>query len=870
MKEIVTQNSFPASEQPRVLLEEEEATDLREYWFVVYRHRRAALAFLLLTIFLAAIAIRWEGALYTAKTTLYVPSQNRGVLDNPEPIAAGTNPYETQRKLLTSRSLIAKVIKTLTPEQAQYFSQRPVSILSWGTAQLKQGLRSVVGWAEETPLVQGILQALGVAPKETPQAPQFEFGVHPAWIDRYVELLKVTASPESQLIDVEVSSSSAALAKEVANSHVATFIKNTLVTRFELTSETREFLEKKLAELKLNVEYSERALNSFQKNHQIVSIDKGSSLLLDQLKKLNIDLTEARSKRIELESLHRLVQKRDNQLLSQVIDNPTIQALRKQITALEVQDAHLGTKFKPTYRGRMAVQQELDEAKGRLDQEINRVVSTIEKDYGAARAKEQALTGETDQARRVALDLQEKAVDYAVLEREVVSNRALYEAVFKKTKEAALTGEDPIPNLRVVDRAEIPLVPGMPTWVRSLLLGVAVGLFGGIGLAFLLHLLDNTLKTPEEVVRFLRLPLLGFVPDVGKLVAANSYGLGYAKTLPPPPVASLALQKKDGNDQLMISHHPLSLMGEMYRSICTAILFSKAEKPPRSILITSSQPNEGKTVSAINISSMLAQSGGRVLLIDADLHGGRCHKLLGVGNGNGLSNVLAGTEDSTRLIKKTKINNLHLLSRGTLPPNPAALLGSDKMRQTLDGLAAGFRFIVLDSPPLLPVSDTVHLSTMVDGVILVTRGTDVPRDLVRRARDRLEYVEAKILGVVLNGIDIMSAEYAQYRQVYRRYYANYVEEPRSSMQTILTKHDPNTASAEFLDYIIARLTEVIGPIAPVIVYEEINALGESADAFPQSRIEELIEAVTGEIPDGRLKVSFRERFSDWVRSNELS
>ena len=211
---------------------------------------------------------------------------------------------------------------------------------------------------------QAILEALGVAPKETPQPVQFEFGVHPALIDRYVEGLKVTALPESQLIDVEFSSSRCRLwPRTWLTAMLLRFIKNTLVTRFELTAETREFLEKKLAELKLNVEYSERALNSFQKNHQIVSIDKGSSLLLDQLKKLNSDLTEAQSKRIELESLHRLVQKRDNQLLSQVIDNPTIQGLRKQITALEVQDAHLGTKFKPTYRGRMAIQQELDEAK---------------------------------------------------------------------------------------------------------------------------------------------------------------------------------------------------------------------------------------------------------------------------------------------------------------------------------------------------------------------------------------------------------------------------------------------------------------------------------------------------------------------------
>jgi Mrp family chromosome partitioning ATPase len=247
--------------------------------------------------------------------------------------------------------------------------------------------------------------------------------------------------------------------------------------------------------------------------------------------------------------------------------------------------------------------------------------------------------------------------------------------------------------------------------------------------------------------------------------------------------------------------------------------------------------------------------------------------LLGLENGNGLSNILAGAEDFTAPIKKTKVKNLSLLSRGTLPPDPAALLGSDKMRRTLEGLAVDFHFIVLDSAPLLPVSDTVLLSTMVDGVILVAKGHEVPGDIVRRARDRLNFVDAKILGVVLNGVDITGAEYAQYRHVYRSHYTNYAEkfgDDPTGGPSMSTRADEKLTPPELLDSIIARLTEFIGPIASVIVSQKINALGATAEAFPQRRIEDLIEAVAQEILDTKSKISFRQQCSDWVRGANLS
>ena len=369
MKEITPfSNSSPATESRTILLEEENATDLRDYWFVIYRHRRVVLIFFLLTLFLTLISIPQGSPLYTATATLYMQSQTRGMFDASE-LNPGPNYQETQRQLLRSRSLVAQVITDLGLEQNPNFTQVPVSTLSWVTNELRQALGSTVKWVANS-LVTWIQEDTEKGAEEQPKPREFELGVHPGKINRYLDALRITPAPDTYLVQVQFQSADPALSKTVVNQHVATFISRNLATRFELTAETRQFLENKLVELKGNVENSEKALNQFQRTHEIVSLDKGGGLLLDQLRKLNTDLTEARSRRIEIESLHHVVQKGDSRLLSQIIDNPTIQALRKQINDLETQLARLSTKFKPTYRGVIALQQEIDEAKGRLDHEL--------------------------------------------------------------------------------------------------------------------------------------------------------------------------------------------------------------------------------------------------------------------------------------------------------------------------------------------------------------------------------------------------------------------------------------------------------------------------------------------------------------------
>jgi polysaccharide biosynthesis transport protein len=605
---------------------------------------------------------------------------------------------------------------------------------------------------------------------KTPET--FELGVHPELIKSYLQRLKVTPAKESQLVRVGFTSLDPSFSKEVANAHATTFIRTSLLTRFELTAGARQFLEERLTELKEKLARSEEMLNRFRKAHAIVPVDKGEDLVAERLKALNDTLTQARAKRIELESLYRVVQQRDYRYLSQIIDNPIIQRMKDQISTLEREHSRLATTYRPTHPAVSALQTQIEEARGQLDQELRRLVRTIASDYNAAKTREEALREAMEKERKAALDLQEKAIEGAILEREVQSNRMLYETVLRRAGETDLTGEVPFSNMRLIDAAEIPLKPDTANWPRTLLLSCVVGLLGGLGLAFLRHYLDNTVKTPEQVARLLRLPTLGMVPNIGGS-DWRALGLGYRKAITLPQVSESQGRERQG---LVVAHHPLSFSSEAYQTICTALRFSRPEQPPRTILITSAQPREGKTVTAINIAVNFARSGAQVLLIDADLRKGNCHQLLDMPNTSGLTNILTGNLNGSEPIKPTAIANLFLLSRGENSPNPAALLSSERTCQLLESLMTKFAFIIIDSAPLLPITETLHLATKVDGVALVIKGQQASFNIVQQAYNRLEYVKSDILGVILNNIDIQSPEYRAYKSSYISYYNSYITE----------------------------------------------------------------------------------------------
>jgi succinoglycan biosynthesis transport protein ExoP len=771
----MTSVSLPPAHNQDFLVEPQEAVSLRDYWTVISKYRRTIVAFAFLGVTIASIFLFSTPPTYTATATLFIENKQSNILGATQSFLYGgidvEHFYKTQQSLLESRSLVARVIQTLgfdNNSQFQVFTKEPPS---WLQRYWQQAGRAVRGWIHDTGLLQWLQGWFTLAGTEkTPET--FELGVHPELIKTYLQRLKITTAKESQLVRVGFTSLDPSFSKEVANTHATTFIRTSLLTRFELTAGARQFLEERLAELKEKLAHSEEMLNRFRKAHAIVALDKGEDLVAERLKGLNNTLTQARARRIELESLHRVVQQRDYRHLSQLIDNPAIQRMKERISTLELEHSRLATTYRPTHPSVSALQTQIGEARGHLDQELRRLVRTIASDFNAAKTREEALGEAMEKERQAALDLREKAIEGAILEREVESNRMLYETVLRRAKETDLTGEVPFSNMRLIDAAELPLKPDTANRPRILLLSCVVGLLGGIGLAFLRHYLDNTVKTPEDVARLLRLPTLGIVTNIGR-PDRRAPGLGYRKNIALPRVSESQGREQQG---LVVPHHPLSFVSEAYHTICTALRFSRSEQPPRTILITSAQPREGKTVTAINIAVNFARSGAQVLLIDADLRKGNCHQLLDMPNTSGLTNILTGNPNDGEPIKPTAITNLFLLSRGESSPNPAALLSSERTGQLLESLVTKFAFIIIDSAPLLPITETLHLATKVDGVVLVIKGQQASLSIVHQAYHRLVYVKSNILGVILNNIDIQSPEYREYKSSYISYYNTYVTE----------------------------------------------------------------------------------------------
>ena len=525
----------------------------------------------------------------------------------------------------------------------------------------------------------------------------------------------------------------------------------------------------------------------------------------------------------------------------------------------------------------------IEETRRRLSSEVQNQVKGIEAPYQAAKAKEAELRARMDEQKRSTLSLKDSAVQYAILAREVDTNRQLYDGVLQRLKEIGVAAEVRASNIYVMGKAQPPLVPSYPNKQRSLLFGLLMGLAAGMGLAFLLERLDNTLKSPEEAERYIRLPSLAVVPDFALLNGThNGTRGGYVSRLMNSAKAELPVwapkRSKDSDGQLVLDHHPLSLVTEAYRALRSSLLLSQAGGAPQAMLMTSAGLGEGKTVSIVNTAIVFSQMGVRVLIIDADLRRPRCHTCLKVENGVGLTEILAGQIEWQKAINPTAADNLFLISSGALPPNPAELLGSEKMHDLLQLLRNHYQFIFVDSSPVLAVTDAVLMSTMVDGTLLVV-DRNTPKPLLRKALARLRTPHSKILGTLLNRVDIRRGEYGGYYHQYYEYCRGDTTVPGSAAASVksngrflqrlrvsrpATFEPPveqaphNERRPAFLELMAAKLTEVIGPMAPLVLRDHILALGESPDSFPEARLEELAKRVSLEISNDYQRLRFEE------------
>jgi capsular exopolysaccharide synthesis family protein len=866
-------------------------THLRDYWKILRKHARRITIIFCGVMVLALLYNFFSPTTYTASAVLKIEPQNptvTGVRDM-APAQLETGPYDyyqTQFALLKSQALAARVVKQLKLEANSSFNGENDSfnIVSAVFRGISDGISAATGF----------ITSLFSKDARTGQAaqPAYELGVPPYLVGRYLKYLDVQPVRNTRLVEVIFSTPDPALSQMLANTHPTAFIQMILENRFNLTKEAKDFLSKKLADLREKVQKSEALLQDFREKHGVVSFEKGENIVVDRLVDLNKQLTKAKGDRIEAESLYQMTRNKNTQYLAQVLNNPLIQQLKGTIAGLEAERGRLLSIYTNEHPRAQELTQQIDESRRIINNEIATVLRGIESSYASARAREEALDAEAKRQANTALGLKVVGVDYAVLNEEVAVNRGLYDNVLKRLYETNVANDLAASNFEVMQRAELPQSPSSPAYLRNLIIGAALGLLLAIGTAFFLEYMDATINTSQGVWAAVSLSTLGVVPH---LKSVPKYVTPPA--LPPREKARLIASGEATNEEfvsneLVVARDRWSVIAESYRTIRTALLLSQAEKPPKTVLITSPSPGDGKTVTVLNLGIALAQTGMKVLIIDGDLRRGRCHKILNIVNHRGLANVISGQQRLDECVSKTAIPGVDLLPRGTLPPNPTDLLMSEKMRRVVDIAAADYDHILIDSPPVIAVSDAAVLSSVADGVLLVIDSQRTTTPLARDAVHRLDAVGARMLGVILNGVDLRHPEYQDYQTYYSAYSAPEEDEqpaPAASDDYIIASPEdldrvvgelgsrPGSFDSShlrpgvlvpptFFDRLAQALTEPLGSASAQLVARQIAELRETTNAFPMTRLWELVRNLSGAIAERPQKLRFLRTVSEEIRT----
>ena len=577
----------------------------------------------------------------------------------------------------------------------------------------------------------------------------------PAILGAFLGRLNVKREPNSNLIDVEFESGDPELAARVANAHVQNYLEQNFRSKYDATTQASGFLSEELEELRIKVKKSEDARVAYERENQIWQIDEKQNITTQTLGDLNKAVTEAQTALASSEALYRMAMSGNVDLLPEVRNSVVIQDLTKRKSELDDSYTAALDQYGPNFPKVLRIAEQKKDVEAQLARAQKIMVGSVEEDYKTARQHLELLQEALDRQKTDSNELAEKLVQYHILEHEAESNKQLYDSLLQKLKEAQITAGLRSSNIRVVDPALVPTAPAGPQKTRNIVLGFLVGLVGGIGLAIFREYLDNTVKSPDDIELLAGLPSLAVVPALpGSDHRHRHWPLRTRKAAP---------QTTSGPRVETLSHtQPKSQISEAFRALRTSLLLSQAEHPPQVILVTSALPREGKTTSAVNLAVTLAQLGDRTLLIDSDLRKPGIRRALSmpIGKETGLSSYLAGVSNLDEIVyPHPAISNLATMTTGPIPPSPADLLSSHRMRDAISDLRRRFKFIVIDSPPVMAATDAVIVSSLTDGVLLVVRSGQTPKEAFTRTRDLLSAVKSRILGVVLNAVDSTAPDY---------------------------------------------------------------------------------------------------------------
>src|SRR5467141_3291101 len=694
---------------------------LYDYLLILRKHQWLILSFILAVVTITAIGTFRMQPVYIATSRIEIDRENSSILpfqgtDSFDYVSDLDNYIETQSKILTSETMALQTIRS--------------GVLS-GQADFASDLS-----ASEA-LSTGSLASMKPASE----------------LASFLASLSVKRVPNSRLMDVSFESTSPLLAAQIVNAHIKNFIEQNFQSRYEATTRASTWLTDQLNELKIRVEKAEDARITYERQNQIWALDDKQNVTTQRLADLNKQLTEAQSERMLKQSMYEFAKAGDIDSVPQIRDNSAVQDLLRKRADINAQFIDASTQYGPNFPKVQRLQSQLKEFDVSIDKEKKAVMARLQSEYLEARQREQLLSQALDQQKTEVNQMSERMVQYSILKREAEANKALYDGLLTKLKEAGISAGLRSSNIRVVDPAMVPQYPARPAKTRNIVLSLLIGLVGGIGLAILREYMDNTVKSPDDIESLARLPSLAVVPAFTEL----NRGRLRVKLL-----KGASTNGHEKRIELVAQHLPKSQMSEAFRALRTALLLSQADHPPQVILVTSALPREGKTTAAANLAVTLAQLGDRTLLIDADLRKPGIGRLLNLGSGKyaGLSSYLAGVSSLDLVsVPHPVIANLVAIPTGPLPPNPADLLSSHKFADAIAELRTKFKFIVIDSPPIMAATDAVILSVLTDGVLLVVRSGETPKEAFTRTRDLLCSVKCRILGVVLNAVDSSAPDY---------------------------------------------------------------------------------------------------------------
>jgi capsular exopolysaccharide synthesis family protein len=723
--------------------------DWREWVRTLRRRCWPALTVFVIVFIAAFFHALTRVPVYQARVRVLIEPNRANVTGLTDPLEAdyAEADFLTQFMILQSRSLARRTMETLGAwDQSVEPPPQPVAG-SWSAFvhTVEGGARRTFAWARER---------VGVAPRAStaePPAPE-ESVVDTAKINGFLSGLRVTAIPGSRLVDVFYESRDPHVASTTANTIVQQFIQQNLELRFLASKEVTEWLNERLREQRKALDASVDALRAYQRKNGIVPVGEQASMTVQKLTDLTTAYTKAKTERIEKETMFNQIElsARDRASLDAfpvIANNPLVQELKSELIALQRQESQLAEKLGDRHPTLIKTREGVHTAEGRLRAEVTKAAELVRAEYQAARAAESSLGRALESQRKEMLALNRSDVELAVLQRDMESNRQIYDSLLQRVNEFGVTREQRISNLRIVDRAEVPQAP-LATGIRSdLRLGLLGGLLLAIGMAFLLERLDNRVKLPEQIGSELGLTFLGMVPLVSEEEPARP---------------------------LLVDRPVPAGFGEAIRAFRTNVRLSIASDGLRSVVVTSACAGDGKTLVASNLALTLAMAEQRVLLIDADLRRPSLHTAFDLKKEPGLTNFLIGDGQAASLIRRTRVPGLHILTSGTLPPNPSELLDSRRFKKFISQLGKYYDWVVLDSPPVMPVTDAIVLADVASGVIFVTAAEITPLPAARSAIEQLRRAPAPLLGAVLNRADLKRRSY-YYTKYYRREYEGYYE-----------------------------------------------------------------------------------------------